>query len=340
MESERLHSASPSVVFSPGNKGSILSPSTYLFKSLEPFLNSEKVTILSDISLQDSSGFDPDSLNGTKLLLSIEDKKDLSTESMLKYTGKFDSVCGYFHDTAFLENPAILSSEAPSYMKSVLFPWENNHSELRKFIESKCRYFYFPYPWVHVDACRNDSIGDPGLHESPVVLTMRGVREGRLHVILEALDDLDLLDQTIILTEKKRKPEFQRALWSLKIDSVKCYEPRNLLSIKSLLANALCLINPSFSSVRPLSPLLMEAFHEKVPVLLSDFGSSRLLPDCIQKFELGSKEREDLKMYLKKRMDAYSVRRDESIQQSLFSYAEEYGNPESLANELLGILDI
>lgn len=323
MELPRLYSASQS----------ILSPSTYLWKSLEPFLHSENVRVVSDFS-------DDETLCGSRLLLSIEDTKDLCTEAIREFADRFDAVCAYFHDTTFLETKASVISGLSSCIENVLFPWEGNYPELRSTFQNNCCYYYFPYPWVPLEACDHEIIDREALEESQVVLTMRGVREGRLHVILDVLEDLDLLNRTIILTEDSRKAEFQRALWSLKIDSVKCYSPTNVCSLKGLLKNALCLINPSFSSVRPLSPILMEAFHEKVPVLLSDFGSSRVLPDCIERFELGSNERGSLKSYLKIRMDAFSIRREENIQEILFSYAEEYGNPQSLGNELLKIVTL
>lgn len=257
------------------------------------------------------------------------------------------------HDSVFLEN-SFASEVVNKYASESLSLKENSHVSFSSPWEEIAHQRSCPllhYPWIPEEAVQNIAIGRLGKDNSekhtteknnrillparPIVIHMRGVREGRLHIIVAVLKELSLLDKTVLLIDSHRVAEFRKFLALLEAEEMLLYSPETLFEIKVLFNNAICFLNPLFSSLRPLSHLLMEAFNQKTPVLLADFGPVGMLPSVVRKYSFGKNEKDLLAKFL---TDALEDSFDSSPEEVLYDYAQEFGNPHHIAFELKKIL--
>jgi len=325
-------------------RSEIMSPSCFAHECLSPFLSAS-------LGLSEFRYFDDYKLSSTDemsryQLFHLEDSLDFAWISKIineqDFIGKHLFI--YLHDTSFFEIDFSLFDKlnTTSSSISILSPWDH-FSNLLSSRNVVSQLYSFPYPWIPDCVIENIDSRSSELSNSlidsiddPILVFARGVSEGRFHKVLSVLKSLDLLSRAVVLTEKNRFSEVSKALWFQHADEVLIYEPSSLLDVKRLIDRSACLLNPSFSSFRAQSHFLMEAFHSKTPVIVSDYGSSRALPLEVRRYELGFKEEDNLRKELQ---DVLAQSGVSSNERSLYEYSLSYGDPECLANELLGIVN-
>lgn len=300
------------------NKKSILSPTTYFSNIIEPISND----LLNQVLLDDKK-------KEVEVVL-LED----SLSSLNEYANDYGNkpIHLLFLDSNFLERPDINQKIQSSNIHSISSPWEDSLILLRNKFNNSFPSFLIPYPYIPEE----NILVNNNQPTYPIVMHLRGVSEGRLHVIAQVLKSLSLHKDTCILVEDERKSEFLNALEFLGVSEISIESPETLAELNEILSNSSCFINPLFSAIRPLSHLIMHAFYKKIPVLFSDFSSSRLLPKISRKYSLGDNEEIDFENKLK---EVIENKHDKNIEEQLHKYAKEYGDPKTIAIEIGKIIN-
>jgi hypothetical protein len=308
----------------------LLSPSGYFNSLILPRVRSLSESLqvcgTSDASSSWPSGQD------VSCVLSLEDRRDVSDLLSVQHCAGVRHIHAIFHDGVFFESARAADLISSGVISSCSTPWEEVTYMIRDVhhISQPCG--LVPYPWIphsQDGGSGIDSFGD-GL----VLIHMRGVREGRLHIIGRVLRELGVLEKSVLLVHPERVSEFRNALLMLELEGIRIVDALTPDELSGLFRKASCFINPLFSSSRPLSHFLMEAFYEKVPALLADFGPSRLLPQG-RRYRLGSGEEVELRKEIEGILGGGG---DFGIEDRLFEYAVEYGDPECVAAELMRLL--
>ncbi|HMO18601.1 MAG TPA: hypothetical protein PKA63_10295 [Oligoflexia bacterium] len=317
-----------------------LSPGFYMGSLLEPYVkNFSKTNFNQKNTINNHKGV---------IVLNLEDSSNL--KNFLNELDFFRDLTAHtliviFHDSDFYESTLPQFSFHGKVIR--FYPWAHfmkNQGE--GDISPESLSFLFPYPWSGNELCLGFSSEDESdlrvIQSSPILINIRGYREGRLFVLGKVLKKMKLTSRTILLSMSEEREYFTKYLSHFGLNDLCIYSPSRISSLLKLIRKSSLIINPCVSSVRPLSILLMEAFYNKIPVLLSDFGSAKSLPSLCRKYAVSPygdvAEEKALEEAISEILADQSRFKTDSVESHLREYALEYGDPTALSNEILNLI--